>query len=340
LAAYYDLSTPRIDLRKQGVKDSALLQKDGNSQWLSLTGIAFSFDSVLDAEGAPRIMVLEKKEAVQETQLDSRLWETRRLLSEDLRVCSHMGLGSGQGAPTPALQSFHTPPTYPPNSVAVDSKALLGLFKTSPGMIRDTLTPGSTSFTATPPSFMQCIRDLLSGYFEKGRCVSQFVLTPGDLLTVVGQVSATMVDGGEISLTVGPGVLLPMAVYHGWGRPGPLDVCGGLIAAGVLAGVGLGLLYCGFSKTGDGQETRGESAPPTPREYADFIGSHIPDTPAEAGSGGGACVVCLESRACVVFEECGHLSLCGLCTRTIFERNRTCPVCRGHITKAVRVFAS
>nr|CAB3225593.1 ZF(RING)-14 zinc finger protein [Phallusia mammillata] len=48
------------------------------------------------------------------------------------------------------------------------------------------------------------------------------------------------------------------------------------------------------------------------------------------------CKVCLDRNSNMVFIPCGHLCCCLECTRAL----RTCPVCRKHITRAVRTYTS
>ncbi len=50
------------------------------------------------------------------------------------------------------------------------------------------------------------------------------------------------------------------------------------------------------------------------------------------------CIVCLENEKIVVFISCGHRLLCASCTKTMYDKTKTCPTCRKSITGVLRVF--
>ena len=58
---------------------------------------------------------------------------------------------------------------------------------------------------------------------------------------------------------------------------------------------------------------------------------------AAVGRGGGAeaCVVCLTAPVDTVFLWCAHYVCCWACAKRVMP---TCPLCRGHVFKAQRVF--
>ena len=50
---------------------------------------------------------------------------------------------------------------------------------------------------------------------------------------------------------------------------------------------------------------------------------------AEATEEGEKCLICLEANACVVWEPCGHLTVCKVCCETMFEKkNSNCLLCK------------
>jgi len=46
------------------------------------------------------------------------------------------------------------------------------------------------------------------------------------------------------------------------------------------------------------------------------------------------CVVCMANRQEIAIDPCGHLSMCHVCVSAV----KSCPVCRGPIDKALRVY--
>lgn len=69
---------------------------------------------------------------------------------------------------------------------------------------------------------------------------------------------------------------------------------------------------------------------------------HPGDVPAPAGVEDAACVACLERAKRAVLLPCGHMCLCLTCAYRLAHdaepRSRRCPMCRGHIDSAVRVY--
>ena len=53
-----------------------------------------------------------------------------------------------------------------------------------------------------------------------------------------------------------------------------------------------------------------------------------------AGEEGAICVVCMDKPYNMLILECGHLCVCDECSGLI----RQCPMCRGSITRFVKVF--
>ena len=53
---------------------------------------------------------------------------------------------------------------------------------------------------------------------------------------------------------------------------------------------------------------------------------------------GGACVVCLAERKCVVLLPCAHLCLCAGCALRFVGRGAVCPVCRTAVEDALAVY--
>uniref|UniRef100_A0A7S1G4R6 RING-type domain-containing protein n=1 Tax=Bicosoecida sp. CB-2014 TaxID=1486930 RepID=A0A7S1G4R6_9STRA len=52
------------------------------------------------------------------------------------------------------------------------------------------------------------------------------------------------------------------------------------------------------------------------------------------------CIVCCERKRNALFLDCGHFATCYTCARRCFSTRggRSCPICRGHIRKVVKVF--
>ncbi|KAG0380593.1 RING finger protein 34, partial [Mortierella sp. AD032] len=62
------------------------------------------------------------------------------------------------------------------------------------------------------------------------------------------------------------------------------------------------------------------------------------------GAGAGAaddehlCKICFEASLNCVMLNCGHMSTCMDCGKTIMEGSRICPICREYIVKLLHVF--
>lgn len=328
------------------------------SVWASFTGYAHldrGDVGILDSGGTPQILIEERKEVVQEAFLQEREggprtpWQRKRLLSETLRSCFTWGLGSHDT----------TSPASTTVSVAVDAKGVTDLYRSS-GMVKDCLRDGPSILTPTPPSLVQSFLDLLNGAVEKGRELTHNVLSPGTLLTLVGSATLSVTGEGGVRVSLGPRSFFPMAMYLGRGRPTSIELGGRALLGTVVVGVSFALLWAGYgSLMSEGVEGGGggvggggvgggggggggapilrpDGTPHTPQSL--FLGGDVPDIPATDGVN--PCAICWENLPCVVLEPCGHLSICSTCTKTLLGVGGNCPVCRGRITKALRVFTT
>lgn len=48
------------------------------------------------------------------------------------------------------------------------------------------------------------------------------------------------------------------------------------------------------------------------------------------------CVICFDNVADTALLECGHLSCCNTCAKPL----KICPICRGHVSKVVKIYQS
>merc|ERR1712110_1212365 len=53
---------------------------------------------------------------------------------------------------------------------------------------------------------------------------------------------------------------------------------------------------------------------------------------------GGACVVCADRKADMVFLRCGHVCACGVCARRCAHEGQPCPICRAPIQDFLQVY--
>jgi len=66
--------------------------------------------------------------------------------------------------------------------------------------------------------------------------------------------------------------------------------------------------------------------------------AEVEDNPAGDGD---SCVICMDNKP-IISPQCGHLNLCGKCTREMLSKvgvKNTCPICRAEITYLTRVFS-
>jgi hypothetical protein len=333
-----DAAMQRVDLQDDDSLRAFIAalsaQPANTSVWASFTGFAHLDRNVgiLDSAGSPQILIEEKTEVVQEAWLQEREggprtpWQRRRLLSEALRSCFAWGLGS-HDSPSPA------PPAV---SVAVDAKGITDLYRQS-SMVRECMREGPSTMTPTPPSLVQSFLDLLNGSIEKGRVLTHNVLSPGTLLTMVGSATLSMTGEGGVRVSLGPRSLFPMAMYLGRGSPTSIQLGGRALLGTIVVGLSCALLWSGYKSLMDGGGNGG-GIPDGPTPQSVFLGGDVPDILATDGVN--PCAICWENAPCVVIEPCGHLSMCGTCTRTLLRMGGGCPVCRGRIHKALRVFAT
>lgn len=68
-------------------------------------------------------------------------------------------------------------------------------------------------------------------------------------------------------------------------------------------------------------------------------GSPSPSDSATTSLHSKTCVVCHDARISRIIAPCGHYCMCEECTATLLRMpERNCPVCRGHIDAAIKVF--
>jgi len=48
----------------------------------------------------------------------------------------------------------------------------------------------------------------------------------------------------------------------------------------------------------------------------------------------GICVICMDKKIDTVILECAHSAVCMVCSGTL----KICPICRGNITRVVKIF--
>ncbi len=50
------------------------------------------------------------------------------------------------------------------------------------------------------------------------------------------------------------------------------------------------------------------------------------------------CVVCMDLPNTHAFVPCGHRCVCAECSQPILQSSARCPVCRAHVTQAIKIF--
>lgn len=51
-----------------------------------------------------------------------------------------------------------------------------------------------------------------------------------------------------------------------------------------------------------------------------------------------SCVICMSNQRTHILVPCGHLCLCATCVDMALDRLGSCPLCRGQIQSAMRVY--
>ena len=93
----------------------------------------------------------------------------------------------------------------------------------------------------------------------------------------------------------------------------------------------------------EGTEPSSTSAAGAPAAATAVVEEGDEEAPAGATVGGGElCVVCLVRRRKAVFLPCGHRVCCITCSRLVCGQSvePSCPICRGLVLGAVRVYDS
>jgi hypothetical protein len=73
---------------------------------------------------------------------------------------------------------------------------------------------------------------------------------------------------------------------------------------------------------------------------------HEPYRPSDGDGASTLCVVCMDRQRQIVLLPCGHLVLCQVCSEALFGKDgknsaaKTCPICRGYVSYAMRVLLS
>jgi len=53
------------------------------------------------------------------------------------------------------------------------------------------------------------------------------------------------------------------------------------------------------------------------------------------------CVICIEHKRTHAIKECGHVSMCHACSKTIYDTTKKCPICKTIMTEApIKLFFS
>jgi len=73
---------------------------------------------------------------------------------------------------------------------------------------------------------------------------------------------------------------------------------------------------------------------PPPSQPASEAGDVTPD-PTEEVVTVGNCTICMTNLSTRAVVPCGHLCVCGPCSKRISNQ---CPVCRGHANSIIRIF--
>ncbi len=82
-----------------------------------------------------------------------------------------------------------------------------------------------------------------------------------------------------------------------------------------------------------------QDARPARRRRLDPEWTAILKEPETAVTGGLYCITCIENRASIVFLPCGHMNMCDVCVKTMYEMENSqkkCPNCRQHVDEILR----
>ena len=332
-AALRELLATRIDLRDPQALQEFLsyVERLGLQQcfYSIITGYVAAERPLLDLAGAPAACIIHREEETRRILLglgsytqQRRLWLQEAPtwgLSAEASGCADCGQAPALAVELSpgALSAHFSPPERPQGS---GRRAVQRAF--CPG-------PRATA-RAAPMTWQDALSSLLFSFsLPDVATLSQDVLPLGTLVSLCGAVSVSARDG-RLALRVGPDAAAGLALLPFTALPSPLLAVGAGVAMSVL---GLALMRMAWLQAGSGAGGGGGKIESC---------FHAQDNDEIATDGVTPCCLCLENRPCIVLLPCRHMVLCCACARGLLvtEKRQTCPICRGRVIAAARVYTS
>jgi hypothetical protein len=246
-------------------------------------------------------------------------------------------------------------PPPPPLQAVVDPGALTQQFHASGAApSRDAgaraallapFVPGPARTTRAPQDTWRAVTALLTSLtLPDTETTEQRVLSLGSLLTVLGSVSLSW-QGGQATpvLRIGRDAASGLALHALGSAPAPWR---SLAAGTALVAAGVALLRLALQwpeggswtpQGGSGSGSGSGSSAPGLSVFHQHLDSDEPAT-----DGVTPCCLCFERRPCIMLQPCAHMVLCCQCARRLLVtmNSKLCPICRGRVSDAIRVYTS
>ena len=340
-AALRELLASRIDLRDPQALQAFLAHAERaglrRCYYSIITGYVAAESPLLDLVGAPAACIIHRLEETRSvilglgscTQLRGQWLQEAPAwgLSAEASGCADCGQAPALAVELSpgALSAQFSPPERPQGS---GRHALQRAF--CPG-------PRATA-RAAPMSWQDVLSSLLSSLSLPDLTThSQDVLPLGTLVSLCGAVTVGARDG-RLALRVGPDAAAGLALLPFSALPSPVLALGAGVA---LAALGLALMRMGWLQAGSSSGGSGRGGGAGGSAIESFFHA-TQDNDDAASDGVTPCCLCFENRPCIVLQPCGHMALCSACARRLLVtmKSTCCPICRGSVRAAARVFTS